>query len=177
MRLNLFPFDQMIEETLEGPLDPETGERLPGALDYSTGEIRESAAKAVADLELAKDEHLLDFGCYLRDLKISVDAKKAHEKMVHLRRKAEEQLLELGKLALAKKIGQGNKVEDERIRLGTRKNTKVLVDDFDEVDFAFKRFFEPVDPEIDKNAVKAAWRDGHEVSGCRKDIELGLTIK
>lgn len=156
---NLYQIRQEIEN-FEFELDEETGELL-NAMTWD-------------DLQMAFEDKVENIACYIKNLASDVLAFKAEEEQLAKRRKSAERRIEYLKRLLADNMG-GEKFSTAKCAVSFRKSEQVVVDDVKYIPAELLKVKTTYEP--DKTAIKALFKNGQAVSGCRLVENLNTQIK
>lgn len=140
--------------------------------DSETGEIIDP--EALDNLLMQKDEKIENVACWIKNLLSDADAIKAEkdalaERESRLRKKAE---------SLQKYLSDalnGQKFSTARCDVSFRRSETVKVENVNMIPAELLRVKTTV--EADKTAIKAAIKEGREISGCKLIENLNIKIK
>lgn len=141
-------------------------------LDEETGEILN--ALAWDDLQMAYEDKVENIACYIKNLSSDVLAFKAEEERLAKRRKSAERKIEFFKRMLADNMG-GEKFSSAKCAVSFRKSEQVVVDDVKYIPAEFLKVKTTYEP--DKTAIKALFKNGQAVCGCRLVSNINAQIK
>lgn len=147
-------------EAFEFEIDPETGELL-NAPEWDA-------------LNMAYEEKVENIACYIKNLVSDVADFKAEENSLAQRRKATERKVEFLKRLLLDNMN-GQKFSTVKCAVSFRRSEAVQVDDVTHIPAELLRVKTSVEP--DKTAIKAALKDGQEVSGCKLVENVSVQVK
>jgi hypothetical protein len=156
---NLYQIRQEIEN-FEYEIDEETGELLN--------------ALAWDDLNMAFEEKVENIACYIKNLASDVLAFKAEEEQIAKRRKSTEKKIAFFKQMLADNM-DGQKFSTAKCAVSFRKSEQLVVDDVKYIPAELLKVKTTYEP--DKNAIKALFKDGQAVCGCRLVENINTQIK
>lgn len=140
--------------------------------DEETGEMLN--AKALDELELAKNEKIENCCLYIKNLLADAEAYKNEEKSFAEKRKHAEKKAE-GLKRYVKYCLAGDTYKSDRVSVSYRKSEQVIVpDDIYSLNDEFLRY---KTPEADKTKIKAALKAGETVEGCSIITKQNITIK
>ena len=156
---NLYQIRQEIEG-FEFECDPETGELL-NAPEWDK-------------LNMAYEEKVENIACYIKNLVSDIACFRAEENNLAARRKAAEKKVEFLKRLLLDNM-DGQKFSTVKCSVSFRRSEAVQVDDVNKVPVEWLRTKTTVEP--DKTAIKAALKDGQEITGCKLVENTSVQIK
>ena len=154
-----------INEAILNCVDPETGEADVEMLD---------------ELIMMRDEKLENLALWVKDLKSEAEAIKAEEDIIMAevralanRRHAKERKAD-GIRQYLEKVLAGQKFETSRVLCSFRKSQKVEITDLDKIPDDYLRYSAPT---ADKEAIKAAIKDGISIEGAELVDSVSMMIK
>ena len=162
--MTLYEINKLIEDALDGAIDPETGEV-----------VDEELMAAYEELQLSRDEKVENIGCFIKNLEADAAAIKAEAKNLTARAKAAENKAEHLRSYMAFCL-QGQKFQTPKVSVSFRKSKAAEVDP-EALAFLPERFLRFKDPEPDKKAITDALKAGEEIDGCRLVERTSVIIK
>ena len=163
--MTLYEIDSAILECV----DPETGEI-----------INEEALTA---LQMERNQKIENVALWVKDLRAEADAIAAEVKALTARKRSAENKAERLKLWLGNAL-DGEIFKTGKVRISYTHNSKLSVtDEQSVVDYIQTHYTDPKEflrfqlPEIRKDAVKAALRDGAEIPGASIEPTVSVVIK
>ena len=161
--MTLYEISQALIEAYEQSLDPETGEILD-----------EELFAKLADLEQEKTDKIEGVCCWIKNLRADAVAIKEEAKALTERAKAAESKAEHLTNWISKVLN-GEKFSTPKVAVSFRKSQSLEINtDIMNLPPAFLKF---EDPKPDKNAIKAAIKEGQIINGCTIVEKLNMTIK
>lgn len=149
----------LIDQMLLACIDPETGEIIDD--------------EQLTALQMERDAKIEGVALWIKNLKAEAEAYKAEKDAFAEREKAAKAKMESLKKWLAEALA-GQAFKSPKAQVTWRKSSALVIDDLWKVDDSFLRY---KDPEVDKEAVKKALKDGVEVSGVHIEERQSMTIK
>ena len=143
------------------------------AVDPETGEVSEELDAQIEALQMEKDQKVENVALWIKNLKSDADRMKEEAKKLTDRATATNNKAERLKAFLEYILG-GEKFQTPRVNISYRTSNSVEVINIDKVPPEFLRL---KDPEVDKTAVKAAFKEGQDVPGCGLVAKRSMTIK
>ena len=159
---NLYELDAMIESLLEQE-DPETGELL-------------CDMEQLEAVLMERDAKLENIALYIKNKTAEAEAIKTEKLALEKRQKSAANKAERAKSFLDEYL-KGQKFSTPKVAVSYRKSEQV------EVSMAFfteesnERFLRFRDPEADKNAIKAALKNGETVPGAEIVSKMNMILK
>lgn len=147
-------------ENFEFEVDEETGELL-NALEWDA-------------LNMAYEEKVENIACFIKNLVGDIADFKAEEASLAKRRKAKEKKVEFLKGLLLDNMG-GQKFSTVKCAVSFRNSEAVQVDDVNQIPAELLRVKTSVEP--DKTAIKAAFKAGQAIPGCKLVANTSVQIK
>lgn len=147
-------------ENFEFEVDEETGELL-NALEWDA-------------LNMAYEEKVENIACYIKNLVGDIADFKTEEASLAKRRKVKEKKVEFLKGLLLDNMG-GQKFSTVKCAVSFRNSEAVQVDDVKQIPAELLRVKTTVEP--DKTAIKAAFKAGQEIPGCKLVANTSVQIK
>lgn len=160
--MTLYEINKLIEDALDGAIDPETGEV-----------VDEELMAAYEQLQMDRADKIENVACYIKNLEADAKAIREEEKALAARRKAAENKAEHLKDYLQFCLA-GEKFSSPRAAVSFRKSTQVQVDDIWQLPDDLLRY---KDPEPDKTAIKEALKEGRVVPGAVLVENVSMIIK
>ena len=159
----------------------EIDEEILSCVDQETGEILDT--EKLDALQMEREEKLEGVALWVKDLKAEADAVKAEADKLTARKKALDNKIESIKTWLMMALG-GEKLKTPRCNVYQTNNTKLnIIDEQSVVNWIQTHSREPEQylkftlPEIRKDAVKAAIKDGAEIPGACLEQTESVVIK
>lgn len=143
------------------------------AVDPETGEIDPVIYEQFDALQMEKDAKIESIALWIKNLKSDADQIKAEAKALTERAQAATNKAERLKAYIEQALG-GEKFQTPRVNISYRSSSAVEVIDIGKVPPEFLRL---KDPEVDKTAVKAAFKEGQTVPGCGLVANRSMIIK
>ena len=150
------------------------------AVDEETGEILDT--EKLDALQMEREKKLEGVALWVKDLKAEAAAVKEEADKLTARKKALDNKIE-GLKEWLKYALQGEKLKTPRCNVYYTYNTKVAVDDEGKLIEFLQTLNEPEqflkfhEPELRKNEIKQALKDGFEIPGARLEENESLVIK
>ena len=166
--MTLYEIDAAMEEAINKMLD---------SVDEETGEVNEEDAKALADLQAAKEEKLDNLGAYIKNLEAEADAIDAEiDRLEQRLGQKKRKIQRLKDYVTDNMIATGmDKFESSRVRFSFRKSEQVSIED--ERNIPKEYMVETVTQKPDKKALKDALKSGIEFDGVHLITKQNLQIK
>lgn len=139
-------------------------------VDEETGEVD---IDKFDELNMERTEKLEGMALWVKDLKAEADAIKAEEKALAERRQAKERKAESIK-AYLEEVLAGQKFETSKVLCSFTKRKKVEITDFDKLPDDYLKYSKPT---ADKEAIKAAIKDGIKIEGAELVDSVTMSIK
>lgn len=143
------------------------------AVDPETGEVNEDLLADFEILQMEKDQKVENIALWIKNLRSDADQMKAEAKILTERAAVANNKAERLKAYIEQAL-QGEKFQTPRVNISYRTSSSVEVTDINRVPPEFLRL---KDPEVDKTAVKAAFKEGQEVPGCELMPKRSMQIK
>lgn len=147
---NLYEINAQLTKLWDAAVDPETGEVDPDVYEQ------------LEQLQMDRDAKIENIALWIKNLKSDAEAIKAEARVLQERAIAATNKAERLKAYLQRAL-DGEKFQTPRVGISYRSSSSVEVIDINKVPVDFLRLAEP---EVNKTAVKAAFKDGQEVPGC-----------
>ena len=157
----LYEINEELEKLWEQAVDPETGE------------VNDDIYEQLEALQMEKDQKVENVALWIKNLKSDADQMKEEAKKLTDRATAATNKAERLK-GFLEFVLNGEKFQTPRVNISYRTSNSVEVINIDKVPPEFLRL---KDPEVDKTAVKAAFKEGHDVPGCGLVSKRSMTIK
>jgi hypothetical protein len=148
---------------------------LNEAIDFDTGEIHEDYIKEIEELELKKDEKILNTGKYIKSLVAFVATLKEEKKRIDGLMKSTNKKIETLDKYLRIFVNLGDKYQDGQCTISTRKTSSVVINDPDSIPDIFKITVSSVN--ISKTDIADAIKEGEEVEGAEMKVDFKIGIK
>ncbi len=165
--MRLFEIQDAIERILAEGSDPETGE------------IPDETLAALAELEVAREQKVLDLACYVRGELAEAEAVAAQAKKLKERADRHEyRARRIAKFLEERVLGRGEKLRDARVEVGWRKSSAVVIDE--ELEIPSDPLLWRVTPpkqEPSKDEIGKRLRSGQDVPGARLEERWNLQIR
>ena len=158
---NLYEINAALTRLWDAAVDPETGEIDPAIYEQFDA------------LQMEKDAKIENIALWIKNLNSDAAAIKTEIKVLNERAKAAENKAERLKAYIEQALG-GEKFQTPRVNISYRASNAVEVIDINKVPPEFLRL---KDPEVDKIAVKAAFKEGQNVPGCGLVANRSMIIK
>ena len=142
--------------------------------DEETGEVLFDSSE-LDELKLARRDKIVACGAYIKSRKAFINAMRAEEKAMRARREVAERALERLETYVLSHIDDGETVEGVEAEVGTRRSTRVIVDDPDAVPEGYVRTTVTTSP--DKKEIGMALRAGANVPGCHLETTRNLSVR
>ena len=159
----------------------EIDQSILNCVDMETGEILDS--DALTALQMERKEKLEGVALWVKDLKAEAEAVKAEADKLTARKKALDNKIDSIKTWLAAALN-GEKLKTARCNVYQTHNTKLnVIDEQSVVNWIQTHSLEPEQylkftlPEIRKDAVKTAIKDGVEIPGAYLEQTESVVIK
>lgn len=149
-------------------------------VDQETGEILDP--EKLDALQMEREQKLEGVALWIKDLKAEAEAVKAEADKLTARKKAVENKIEGLKQWLLYALG-GEKLKTARCNVYQTHSQRVAVEDEAELISFLQTLEEPAkflrfkDPELKKDDIKKALKDGFEIPGAALEETEGLVIK
>lgn len=143
------------------------------AVDPETGELDANKLEAFEALQLEKDQKVENIALWIKNLKSDAEAIKAEAKALTERAQAATNKAERLTRYLQDALN-GEKFKTPRVSISYRTSSSVEIVDPVKVPVEYIRVKEP---EFDKTAIKAAFKDGKEVPGCGLVAKSSMQIR
>jgi hypothetical protein len=150
-------------------------------VDQETGEIIDP--EALTALQMERGKKLENVALWVKDLKAEAEAIGNEIKNLTARKKAAENKAERLKAWLAEAL-EGEVLKTSKVRVSYTHSTRLnVIDEASVVNYIETHFTEPEEflrfqmPEIRKDAVKAAIKDGAEIPGACIEATESVVIK
>lgn len=144
------------------------------AFDEETGEVLFDSS-ALEGLEMARQDKIVACGAYIKSRRAFVSAMREEERAMRRRRETAERALERLETYVLSHMDDGERVEGVEAEVGTRRSTRVVVDDPDAVPGEYERTTVTTAP--DKKAIAAVLRAGGDVPGCHLETVRNLSVR
>ena len=172
---NLYDIHGGILEILENGFDMDCVDQETGEVDFSKAEEKLKA------LQMNETEKIENTGLFVKNLMSDIEAMKVEEKSLSARRKSKENKLQYVKEYLSDFLLATNKqkFETPRCALSFRKSESLEITDEEALKKyeGINEYLKFKEPEIDKAAIKKAFKGGSEIPGVRMAENLNLQIK
>ena len=149
--------------------------------DQETGEIID--AEALTALQMERDKKIEGVALWVKDLRAEAEAIAAEVKNLTARKKAAENKAERLKVWLGEAL-EGEVFKTGKVRISYTHNSRLnVIDEQSVVDYIQTHYTEPEEylrfqlPEIRKDAVKAAIKEGAEIPGASIEATESVVIK
>lgn len=140
-------------------------------IDEETGEIADF--EAFQALQLERSAKLESIALWIKELNAEAEALKAEKMAFAERQKNAEKKIESLKGVLSQALN-GEKFKTTLVECSFRKSDSVIINDLHKIPEDYLKY---KDPEPDKNAIKAAIKEGKEIAGAELLSKLNLQIK
>ena len=137
--------------------------------------VDECLIKALDEIKGALSTKVCNIGAWIKNLESEAEAIKAEQDRLALRRSMKDALAGRLKTWVLRNIEAGAKFEDARCQVGTRKSSRVEVDNFSDLPSEFVR--SNVIQEAAKDEIKKVLAKGGTVKGARLVENISLSIK
>lgn len=166
--LHLYEIDGAIQQILDRcAVDPTTGE----APEEWEG-FRPDMEAALDDLEYTRERIALHLGAKVKEYEAMADAISAEAKRLQKRAALFARKADRLKAYIQANVPEGQKYEDERVRISWRKSTRVLIRDQDALPDRLKRV--TVAPALDE--IRKELKQ-HELPGAELETRKNLVIR
>lgn len=149
----------------------EIDRNLTSLVDEETGEILDF--EAFEQLQLERETKLENIGLWCKNLRADIEMFKTEKKAFEDKIERAEKKLEGLKNYLSTFLG-GEKFKTARVSCSFRETESVDVTDISDIPNRYLKYSEPT---VDKLAIKAALKNGKEVSGAQLVKKSSLIIK
>lgn len=150
-------------------------------VDHETGEIIDP--EALTALQMEREKKIENVALWIKDLRAEAEAISNEVKNLTARKKAAENKAEQLKAWLAEAL-DGEIFKTSRVRISYTHNSRLnVIDEQSVVNYIETNYQEPEEylryqlPEIRKDAVKAAIKDGAEIPGACIEATESVVIK
>lgn len=156
--MNLYQIDEAIMNAFDAAVDEETGEI-----------INEAAMENLNALEMMRDQKIENIALMIKNLVSDAEALKKEKMAFAKRQQAAENRAEWLKRYLVGAL-QGNKFQTAQVAISFRKSQQVEYTG--SVDMLPVEYIRQNPPEINKDALKKALKEGKEIKGASlKDVQ------
>ena len=158
----------------------EINQDILDCVDLETGEILDTAR--LDALQMEREAKLEGVALWVKDLKAEAEAVKAEADKLNARKKALDNKIDSIKTWLAAALN-GDKLKTPRCNVYQTHNTKLNVQDeaglvkFLQTLEAPDRFLRFKDPELKKDEIKTALKDGFVIPGAALEVSESVVIK
>ena len=158
----------------------EINQEILDCVDFETGEILD--VEKLDALQIEREAKLEGVALWVKDLKAEAEAVKAEADKLNARKKSLENKID-GLKEWLKFALRGEKLNTPRCKVYYTHNTKVTTaDEAGLINFLKTlkepdRFLKFQEPELKKNEIKQALKDGYEIPGAKLEETEGLVIK
>lgn len=147
---------------------------LTACVDTETGEVINE--ELLDQLEMERDLKIENIGKWIKNLDSDIEALKAQKQIFADRQKAAENKKESLKKYLAAYLnGQKFEAKDKSVVISFRKSESVTI--LDELSIPMDYVKTELVSSIDKVAIKAAIKEGKEVTGAEITVNQNISIK
>ena len=140
-------------------------------VDEETGEIFD--VDKFEELSIERDAKIENICLWIKNLNAEVEALKAEKDAFTKREKSAKNKMESLKKYISGYL-DGNKFETSKVKVSFRKSEQLEVDDYNLLPDEFLRFKEP---EPNKDAIKAALKEGKVLEGVSVVTKYNIQIK
>lgn len=166
--MNLYEIDTAINTLLEDGYDNE-------CINPETGEfIEERVIERLEELSIARSEKIESVACFIKNLAAQSAAIKREEVHLAERRNVIDNRIEGLKKYLSSSLN-GEKYNGIRAAISWRKSAQLIIDDADKIPSEYVT--EQLSVSVDKNAIKAAIRNGEKIDGAHIENRLNIQIR
>lgn len=146
------------------------------AVDQESGEIDENQLALLDQLEMERNAKIENIACFIKNLKADAAALKAEKDAFAKRQKqAENKVASLSRYL--ESALNGEKFSTDKCAISFRKTSKIVLNDGFTVYDIDTHFLRMKEPELDKEAIKAALKAGETVAGVHEESGLSMTVK
>lgn len=156
-------------------INKEIAELLESAFDPETGLINDESTDLLEQLSANLQDKIIDYGLVIKNKMTLANAIREEEKNLAKRRKSLENQIDTLKGIIAPHIVANGKIENEKIRLSTRKSESIDIIDEGAIPFRYK--IEQISYKVDKNEIKKSIKDGDSIPGAQLVENHNLQIK
>lgn len=143
------------------------------AVDPETGEVNADLYEQFDALQMEKDQKVENIALWIKNLRSDAEAIKAEAQTLQARAKAASNKADRLSAYIEQALG-GEKFQTPRVNISYRSSSSVEIVDPTKIPVKFWRL---KDPEFDKTAIKAAFKEGKEVPGCGLKANRSMIIK
>lgn len=142
--------------------------------DEETGEVLFDSSE-LDDLKLARRDKIVACGAYVKSRRAFIEAMRAEERAMRARREVAERALERLETYVLSHLDDGETVEGVEAEVGTRRSTRVVIDDEDAIPDGYMRTTVTTAP--NKAEIRASLRRGEKVPGCHMETTRNLSVR
>lgn len=149
----------------------EINREMLACVNYETGEIID--IKRFEELQLSKEEKIENACLWIKNLKADIEALKAEKVSFATRQRVAENKLESLKQYVADALA-GEVFQTTKVKVSYRKSESLQIDDVLKLP---DEYLFPQLPDVDKEALKRAIKQGREFEGAHIEERLNIQIK
>lgn len=146
------------------------------AINQETGEIDDEQMYLLEMLEMERSTKIENIALLIKNLRAEAAALKAEKDAFQKRQKqAENKANSL--MAYLESALNGEKFSTDKCAISWRRSSKIVLNEGCTVYDIDTHFLRMSEPELDKNAIKQAIKDGIVVEGVHEEPSLSMTLK
>lgn len=162
--INLYEINEAVQTAFNLAVDPETGE------------VNEEQLVLLEMLEMERDKKIENIALLIKNLRAEAAALKAEKDAFQKRQKQAENKVNSLMNYLESALN-GEKFSTDKCSISWRRSSKIVLNEGCTVYDIDTHFLRMSEPELDKNAIKQALKDGVAVEGVHEEPSLSMTIK